>query len=137
MKFAHGMTLILAIASAACDDAAGQTYPTRPLRLVVPFTPGGSTDIVARVVAQKLGEALGTQVVIDNRPGAGGNIGMEVAAKAAPDGYTLVMGHLGTLAVNPTLYARLPYDPLKDFATVSLVAVVPNMLVVHPSLPVK
>ena len=105
--------------------------------MIVPFTPGGSTDIVARVVGQKLGEGLGTQVVIENRAGAGGNIGVELAAKSAPDGYTLVMGHIGTFGVNPSLYKKLPYDPVRDFAPVSLAAIVPNMLVVHPSLPVK
>jgi tripartite-type tricarboxylate transporter receptor subunit TctC len=115
----------------------GGGYPVRPIRFVVPFTPGGSTDIVARVMAQKLSEVLGRQIVIDNRAGAAGNIAMELVAKSTPDGYTLVMGHIGTLCVNPSLYRKLPYDPVKDFAPISLVALVPNMLVVHPSLPPK
>jgi tripartite-type tricarboxylate transporter receptor subunit TctC len=137
MKFSCPMLIILIAAAVTAGGALAQQYPSKPIRLIVPFTPGGSTDIVARIVGQKLGEALGAQVLIDNRPGAGGNIGVELAAKAAPDGYTLVMGHIGTFAVNPALYARLPYDPIRDFAPISLVAMVPNMLVVHPSLPVK
>jgi tripartite-type tricarboxylate transporter receptor subunit TctC len=131
------MLIILIAAALTAGGALAQQYPSKPIRLIVPFTPGGSTDIVARIAGQKLGEALGAQVLIDNRPGAGGNIGVELAAKSAPDGYTLVMGHIGTFAVNPALYARLPYDPIRDFAPISLVAMVPNMLVVHPSLPVK
>ena len=110
-------------------------YPSKPVRLVVPFTPGGSTDILARAVGQKLSESWGQPVVVDNRPGAGGIIGMETVAKAAPDGYTLVMGHIGTLAANPALYKTLPYDPVKDFAPVTLIARVPNVLVVGPAVP--
>ncbi|HYQ99215.1 MAG TPA: tripartite tricarboxylate transporter substrate binding protein, partial [Casimicrobiaceae bacterium] len=105
------------------------------VRLVVPFTPGGSTDILARAVGQKLSESWGQPVVVDNRPGAGGIIGMETVAKSAPDGYTLVMGHIGTLAANPALYKTLPYDPVKDFAPVTLIARVPNVLVVGPAVP--
>jgi len=118
-------------------SVAAQSYPSRPIRLVVPFTPGGTTDIIARVVGNRLGESMGVQVVIDNRAGAAGNIGAELAARAKPDGYTLFMGHIGTLAVNPALYAKLPYDPVKDFAPISMVTLVPNLLVVHPALPVK
>ena len=110
-------------------------YPSKPVRLVVPFTPGGSTDILARAVGQKLSESWGQPVVVDNRPGAGGIIGMETVAKAAPDGYTLVMGHIGTLAANPALYKTLPYDPVKDFAPCTLIARVPNVLVVGPAVP--
>lgn len=128
---------IIAIAIALAGSAAAQPYPSKPIRMIVPFTPGGSTDIVARVVAQKLSEAIGVQVLIDNRPGAGGVIGVEVAAKSPPDGYTLVMGHIGTFGVNPSLYKKLPYDPIKDFAPISLVAMVSNLLAVHPSLPAK
>ncbi len=112
-------------------------YPSRPIRLVVPFPPGGATDILARDVAQKLTEAWGQSVVVDNRPGAGGNIGTELVAKAAPDGYTLMMGTVGTHAINASLYAKMPYDHIKDFAPVILVAGVPNVLVVNPSLPVN
>jgi tripartite-type tricarboxylate transporter receptor subunit TctC len=129
--------LIILIAAAVPCGVTAQSYPAKSIRMIVPFTPGGSTDIVARVIAQKIGEAMGVQVLIDNRPGAGGNIGTEAVAKSAPDGYTLLMGHIGTMAVNPALYVRLPYDPLRDFAPVSLVAIVPNLLVVHPALPVK
>jgi tripartite-type tricarboxylate transporter receptor subunit TctC len=123
--------LLLAVAAYA------QTYPSRPLRLIVPFPPGGSTDILARALSQKLAEGLGQPVVIDNRPGAGGSIGAEAAAKAAPDGTTLMMGHLGTLAVNAAIYKKLPYDPVKSFAPVCLMAIVPSVLVVNPSLPVS
>ena len=114
---------------------APAAFPSKPVRLIVPFTPGGSTDILARALGQKLTEAWGQPVVVDNRPGAGGIIGMETAAKAPPDGYTLVMGHVGTLAANPALYKSLPYDPVKDFAPVTLVAMVPNVLAVGPAVP--
>ncbi len=120
---------------AALPAAQAQSYPARPLRLIVPFPPGGSTDILARALAQKLAENLAQPVVIDNRPGAGGSIGSEAAAKAAPDGYTIMMGHLGTLAVNAAIYKKLPYDPVKSFAPVSLMAIVPSVLVVNTSLP--
>ncbi len=112
-------------------------YPTKPIRLVVPFTPGGSTDILARAIGQELTKAWGQSVIVDNVPGAGGAIGADKVAKAAPDGYTLLMGHIGTLAVNPSLYPKLPYNPVKDFAPVAWVARVPNVLVVHPSVPAK
>ncbi len=114
-----------------------QSYPAKPIRLIIPFPPGGSTDILGRSLAQKLSEAWGQQVIVDNRGGAGGTIGADLAAKAPADGYTLLMGHIGTLAVNVALYPRLSYDPVKDFTPVSLVALVPNVLVVHPSLPAK
>ena len=128
----------LAAAAFAASTSLAQTvtnlYPTKPIRLVVPFTPGGSTDILARAVAQELTKAWGQAVVVDNVPGAGGAIGAEKVAKALPDGYTLLMGHIGTLAVNPSLYPNLPYDPIKSFAPVAWVARVPNVLVVHPSV---
>jgi tripartite-type tricarboxylate transporter receptor subunit TctC len=114
---------------------AQPAYPVKPIRLVVPFAPGGSTDTIARLIGQKLDEALGQQVIIDNRPGAGGNLGVDYVAKSAPDGYTLIFGHVGTFGFGPSLYAKLPYDPIRDFAPVALFAMVPNMLVVHPSLP--
>jgi len=117
--------------------AGAQGYPAKPIRIVVPFPPGGATDILARAVAQKLTDAWGQAVVVDNRPGAGGNIGSEIVAKAAPDGYTLEMGTVGTHAINASLYAKMPYDHVKDFAPVILVAGVPNVLVVNPSLPVS
>lgn len=112
-------------------------YPSHPIRIVVPFTPGGSTDVLARAIGQELTRAWGQAVVIDNLPGAGGSIGADKVAKAPPDGYTLLMGHIGTLAVNPSLYPRLPYNPVKDFAPVAWVARVPNVLVVHPSVPAR
>ena len=115
--------------------AHAQTYPTKPIRLVVPFPPGGATDILARDVAQKLTEAWGQSVIVDNRPGAGGNIGSELVAKSAPDGYTLEMGTVGTHAINASLYAKMPYDHVKDFTPVILVAGVPNVLVVNPAVP--
>ena len=121
----------------AASPAFAQAWPARPIRLIIPFTPGGSSDILGRAVGQEITRTLGQPVVIDNVPGAGGSIAGERAAKAAPDGYTLFMGHIGTLAVNPSLYPKLPYDPVKDFAPVALVARVPNVLVVHPSVPAK
>ena len=128
---------LLGAASVMPLQASAQAYPARPIRLIVPFTPGGTTDILARLLGNRLGETLGVQVVIENRGGAAGNIGAELAAKAKPDGYTLFMGHIGTLAVNPALYVKLPYDPVKDFAPISMVALVPSLLVVHPALPAK
>ncbi len=125
------------VSAQATSTGSGQAYPTKPIRLIVPFPPGGSTDILARSVAQKLTEAWGQQVIIDNRGGAGGTIGAELAAKAPHDGYTLMMGHIGTLAVNVSLYSKLSYDPLKDFVPVCMVALVPNVLVVNPALPVR
>ena len=125
----------LLLAPAAVTEAHAQGYPSRPIRLVVPFPPGGSTDILARALGQKLAENLGQPIVIDNRPGAGGSIGADAAAKAAPDGHTLMMGHLGTLAVNPSIYKNLPYDPVKSFTPVSLMAIVPSVLVVNPRVP--
>ena len=116
---------------------AQPAYPTKAIRMVVPFPPGGTTDILARVAAQKITEATGQQVIVDNRPGAGGNIGTEVVAKAAPDGYLLLADPGSTLTVNPSLFSKLPFDPLKDFAPVTIIAAVPNLLVVHPSLPVR
>jgi tripartite-type tricarboxylate transporter receptor subunit TctC len=117
--------------------AAAQQYPTKPIRLVVPFAPGGSSEIISRVVAQKLSEALGHQVVVENRPGGAGNIAMEQVARSEPDGYTLILGHIGTLAVNPAMFPKLPYDPNRDFAPISLMAAVPNVIVVNPSVPAK
>jgi tripartite-type tricarboxylate transporter receptor subunit TctC len=127
-----------AVASAqVAAPAPAREYPTAPIRIVVPFTPGGSTDILARAIGQKLTQAWGQPVIVDNVPGAGGAIGAEKVARAAPDGYTLLMGHIGTLAVNPSLYPKLPYDPVKSFAPVAWVARVPNVLVVHPSVDAK
>src|SRR6476659_235056 len=127
--------VLLACLCLAAALASAQTYPSRPLKLVVPFPPGGSTDIFARPIAQKLSEALKQQVVVENRGGAGGTIGADAVAKSPPDGYTLLMGHIGTLAVNPSLYPDLAYDPVRSFAPVTLIARVPNVLVVNPAVP--
>jgi tripartite-type tricarboxylate transporter receptor subunit TctC len=129
--------ITLTLAGGFTPLAMAQTYPAKPIRLVVPFTPGGSSDILARAVGQKLSEAWGQPVLIDNVPGAGGSIGADKVAKANPDGYTLLMGHTGTLAVNPSIYPHLSYDPIKSFAPVAWVARVPNILVVHPSLAAR
>ncbi len=132
-------TGIFSSQNAIAQPAAGANqpsaaYPIKPIRLVVPFTPGGSTDILARAIGVDLTKAWGQPVIIDNVPGAGGSIGADRVAKSGADGYTLLMGHIGTLAVNPSLYPALPYNPVKDFAPVAWVARVPNVLVVHPSV---
>ena len=121
---------------AAGAGIAQSNYPNRPVRMVVPSSAGGGADIVARIVAPRLAERLGQQVVVDNRPGAGTMIGGEVVARSAPDGYTLLMG-VSTLATNPVIYRNMPYDALRDFAPITEVASLPNILVVHPSVPVK
>jgi tripartite-type tricarboxylate transporter receptor subunit TctC len=115
---------------------AQPNYPSKPIKLVVPFPPGGPLDTVGRTIAQKLSESWGQPIVVENKPGAGGNIGADSVAKAAPDGYTILMGALSTHAVNPSLYPSMPYDAVKDFAPITLVATTPNVLVVNPSLPV-
>ena len=129
-------TVCLALAVLAAGAEAADTYPSKPIRFVVAFPPGGGTDLVARTIAPRLAERLAQQVVVDNRPGAGGNLGTEIVAKSAPDGYTMLMGSVGPLAINASLFARMPFDPLKDLAPVTLAASTPNILVVHPSLPV-
>lgn len=116
--------------------AGAQDYPTRPVRLVVPYAAGGPVDIVARITGQKLSEILGQQIVVDNRAGAGGNIALEMVARSGPDGYTLLMGANGTNAINPSLYRKMPVDPERDLAPISMVASSAMILVVHPSLPV-
>ena len=117
--------------------AAAQSYPTKPIRLIVPYTPGGDTDVVARLVAPRLSETLKQQVIVENRPGAGSLIGTEAMLRAAPDGYTLAMGTISSLAVLPVTKSSVPYDPVKDIAPIILVTVVPYVLHVHPSLPVR
>ncbi len=126
-----------ALVAIVATGAWAQAYPVRPIRIVVPFPAGGTTDVLARAVAQKLTEALGQPTVVDNRPGAGGNIGAELVAKSPPDGYTLLMGTVGTHAINPSLYPKMPYDHVRDFAPVILVAGVPNVLVINPALPIN
>lgn len=127
-----GGIAVFTVASAAC---AQQNYPTRPVRWVVPFAPGGPTDIMSRAIGEKLGQRLGQQFVVDNRGGAGGNIGAEIVARAPADGYTIMIGHVGTHAINIALYAKVPYDPIRDFTPISLLATLPLALVVHPSVP--
>jgi len=134
---AAGCVAIAAGAVTRDVHAQAQSFPAKPVKLVVPFPPGGPLDSVGRAIAQKLTEAWGQSVVVDNRPGAGGNIGADLVAKSAPDGYTVVMGALSTHAVNPSLYPTMPYNAARDFAPITLVAVTPNVLVVNPSLPVQ
>ncbi len=119
------------------STSSGQAYPSRPIRLIVPFAPGGSSSIVARAFSAEMSKGLGQQFVVENKPGAGGNIAMEEVAKADPDGYTLIIGHVGTLAMNPYMFEKLPYDANKDFRPVSLFAKVPTIFVVHESVPAK
>jgi len=137
--FFHSLLVILVAAAgvAAWQPAQAQSYPTKPVRLVIPYPPGGGTDTIMRPFVQYLSERLGQPVVIDNRGGAGGSMGMEAVARATPDGYTILAGLTAQLAVNPALYKKLPYDPIKDFAPITLFADGPYLLVVHPSLPVK
>jgi tripartite-type tricarboxylate transporter receptor subunit TctC len=135
-------TLVLSLPAAALAAWApravqAQAFPSKPITLIVPFPAGGTTDILARIVGEAMGKDLGQAVVIDNRGGAGGNIGTQQAARAAPDGHTLLMGTVGTHAINASLYKKLPFDPVKDFAPLSRVAMVPNLLVAHPSRPYK
>jgi tripartite-type tricarboxylate transporter receptor subunit TctC len=119
------------------QHAAAQSYPTKPIRFIVPFPPGGGNDTIARTFGQKMTQSLGQQVVIDNRAGAGGNIGAETAAHALPDGYTLFLGGVGSHGINPNLQTKLPYDPIRDFAPISLIAAAPLVIVVPPSVPAK
>jgi len=128
-------TLLVCLPLVAAAQAGG--FPDKAIRIVVPFPPGGATDAAARLVAVKMSEYWGQPVVVDNRAGAGGNVGSDLVAKAPADGYTLVMGVTGSHAINTSLYSRMPYDPVADFVAISQVAVVPNVLVVHPSVPAK
>jgi tripartite-type tricarboxylate transporter receptor subunit TctC len=134
-RFLSCIALSLALMTGAAN--AQEDFPNRPIRLVVPFAAGGSTDIVARIVAAKMTDILKQPVIVENRAGAGGNAGAAAVAKAPPDGYTVLMGTVATHAINPALYTKMPYDPVKDFAPVSLLVNVPNVVVVHPSLNVK
>jgi tripartite-type tricarboxylate transporter receptor subunit TctC len=129
--------LFLAVACYAAAGAQAQTYPAKPIRLILPFPPGGGTDVVGRLLAQKLGQALGQQVIVDNRAGAGGRIGTDLVAKSLPDGYTLLLATSSVMGTGPALYQKLPFDMPKDFAPISLVAYTAYVLVVHPSVPAK
>jgi len=133
LRAAASLSAALAV-SALHAAAAAEAYPARPVRFVVAFPPGGGTDIIARSIAQKLAERIAQQVVVDNRPGAGGNIGTDIVAKSAPDGYTMLMGSAGPLAINANLFGKMPFDPIRDLAPVTLAASTPNVLLVHPSL---
>ncbi len=135
--FIAGAALVAALLVAAAPSSLAQTYPTKPVRMIVPFPPGGATDLLARVVGQKLGEALGHQVVIDNRPGAGGTIGSRLMLDAQPDGYTILMSSVSTHAIGPHLYATPPYDPMKDFTAISEVSFTPTVLMASNTLQVS
>ena len=130
-------TVVMLALDLSVHDASAQNYPTRSITLVIPFAPGGSTSVVGRGVADKMSELLGEKVVVDNRPGAGGTVGTKAVAKSEPDGYTLVLGYTGTLAIGPSLYKNVGYDPRKDFAPIGLIGNAPNSLVVNPSFPAK
>jgi len=131
------LTAVIAAVSAGAAPAAAQTYPSRPITLVVPFPPGGSATIIARIIADKMSEGLGQQIVIDNRGGAGGSIAARQVAKSAPDGATLLLAFTGTLAVSPLIFANVGYDPRKDFAGIGLIGMAPSVLAVHPSVPAR
>lgn len=129
--------IVLCVSAIVPSIAEAQSWPTRPVRLISPFAPGGGADITSRALAQKLSPALGQQVVVENRGGAGGMIGVDMAAKAPADGYTMVLGTIGPIAINPSLYKKMTYDPMRDLVPVSQAANALNVLVVHPSLPAK
>ena len=142
MHFHHRRAVIAfaaasALAAVATGAAAQAAWPAKPIRLIVPFPPGGGTDFVARLLAEKLSSQSGWTVIVDNRPGAGGNIGLDAVAKAAPDGYTLGLGQTANLAINPWLYPKMPFDPLKDFAPVGAVSAQPVVLIVNAESPYK
>jgi len=129
--------VLAAVVLFATGTASAQTWPAKPIRYVVPFAAGGTTDILARIISEKLSVALGQPVVVDNKPGAGGGVGAAEVAKAAPDGYTIMGGTISTHAINASLYSSLPYDPVKDFVPITLIARVPNMLVINNDIPAK
>lgn len=129
--------LVLAAPLAHAQSQKGDAYPSRPIRMIVPFAPGGASDTVGRIIQPAMAELFKQQVVVDNRGGAAGNIGVEVAVKASPDGYNFLLGNIGTMAINPNYYTKFPYRPLKDLIPVTQVVDVPGCLVVHPSIPAK
>ena len=134
---AQAVVIVSVVLAAMPSLATAQAYPAKPIRWISPWPAGGANDIFSRAIGQRIGESLGQQVLVDNRPGAAGTIGSDIAAKAPADGYTLVMGSSPTHAIAPALYPALPYDPLRDFSAVTLVGSVPNVLVLHPSVPAK
>jgi len=133
---AIALIVLLAIAASMTDACAQSGYPTRSIRFIVPYPPGGPTDLMARSMSGRLSEALGQTVVVDNRAGAGGNVGAEIAAKSPPDGYTLLMGAISTHSINASLYTRLAFDPVKDFSPITQASIIPLVINAHPSLPV-
>ena len=137
MKPRSQLLIALCLLCATGGAALAQSYPTKPIRMMIGFPPGGGTDIIGRIVAQKLSEALGQQIIVDNRGGASGQLAAELLSRAAPDGYTIMMAHIAAVSILPSLVSKLPYDAQKDFAPVSLSAIGPNLLVVHPSVPVR
>jgi tripartite-type tricarboxylate transporter receptor subunit TctC len=137
MKRRHVLAAAAGMMLPGAGARAAQPWPSQPLRLIVPFPPGAANDTLGRAIADQLTQRLSQTVVVENRAGAGGAVGSEAVARSAPDGYTLLLGHIGTLAVNPAIYPNLPYDVQKDFAPVAMIALVPNVLVVHPKLPFR
>ncbi|MGZ5095077.1 MAG: Bug family tripartite tricarboxylate transporter substrate binding protein [Burkholderiales bacterium] len=131
------VSALLLVLAFTTSEAIAQAYPAKIVRLVIPFPPSGGSDVIARILVPKFAEALGQQVLVDNRSGANGNVGTEIVARSAPDGYTLLFNGSGTLAINPSLYEKLPYDAVRDFAPISLVVLQPHVLVVHPSVPAR
>ena len=132
-----GRALLILLALAVAAPSNSQQYPARPVRFIVPFAPGGSVDTLARTMGPRLADALGQSIVVDNRPGGNGDIGMMIAAKAPADGYTILLGYIANLAIAPSLYARIPFDPQKDYAPITQIATSPNVLTAHPSVPAK
>jgi len=130
-------TLVALFAAALASAALAQAWPTKPVRFIVPYPPGGTSDILARTISEKLASALGQPVVVENKPGANGNLGADYVAKAAPDGYTFLLADIGAIAISPSVYPSLPFDPVKNFTPVTMVAYSPHILVVHPSVPAK
>ncbi|HSQ04122.1 MAG TPA: tripartite tricarboxylate transporter substrate-binding protein, partial [Burkholderiales bacterium] len=137
LQIRHLPVVVIALVCAGAGSLFADTYPSRPVRMIVPFAPGGASDFVGRVLQPKLTEALGQQVVVDNRAGASGNIGVETAAHAAPDGYTFLLGNVGTMAINPSVFPKFPLRPVRDFICVTTVVDVAGALAVHPSVPVS
>jgi tripartite-type tricarboxylate transporter receptor subunit TctC len=133
----QALSVVLLLAALLAGPAVAQSYPTKPIRLIVPFAPGGTSELVARTVGAEMSKGLGQQIVIENKPGGAGNIAMHEVARADPDGYTLIMGHVGSLAVNPYIFAKLPFDVDRDFVPVTLLVKVPSIFVVHESVPAK
>ena len=129
--------LLAALCTIAAPAFAQEKWPSKPIKYIVPFPPGGTTDTLARVIAQKLSVSLGQQVLVDNKPGAGGNIGSDFVAKSAPDGYTILGGTISSHSINPSMYSKMPYDAVKDFVPITLIGTNANVLIVHPGNPAR